>query len=98
MDRLPHGRKSEILILAAGRKTQQNRSSFRWGAIKTNGERIPPKAPARMLKSGTAPVLRAIRLLWGRMGAARFYVLAAASVIVLLAAVGMFHLAGVRSQ
>jgi len=51
-----------------------------------------------MLKSGTTPVLRAIRLLWARLGAARFYVLAAASVLVLLAAVGVFHLAGVRRQ
>ena len=51
-----------------------------------------------MLKSGTTPVLRAICLLWGRMGAARFYVLAAASVIVLLAAVGVFHLASIRRQ
>jgi hypothetical protein len=50
-----------------------------------------------MLKSAQLP-FSAIRLLWGRMGAARFYVLAAASVIVLLAAVGAFHLAGVRRQ
>jgi hypothetical protein len=46
-----------------------------------------------MLKSGTTPVLRAIRLLWGRMGAARFYVLAAIGVIIFLAVEGAFHLA-----
>lgn len=51
-----------------------------------------------MLKSGTIPVLRAIHLLWGRMGAARFYVLAAASLIILLAVVGVFHLASARRQ
>jgi hypothetical protein len=68
------------------------------GAIEPNGECISSQAPAHMLKSGPAPVLRAIRLLWGRMGAARFYVLTAASLIVLLAAVGVFHLASARSQ
>lgn len=51
-----------------------------------------------MLKSGTTPVLRAIRLLWGRMGAARFYVLAAAGVIIFLAVEGAFHLARERTQ
>src|SRR6266446_722287 len=51
-----------------------------------------------MLKSGTTPVLRAILLLWGRMGAARFYVLAAAGVIIFLAVQGAFHLARERTQ
>lgn len=46
-----------------------------------------------MLKPGTTPLLRALLLLWGRMGPARFYVLATASVILLLAAVGVFHFA-----
>jgi hypothetical protein len=49
-----------------------------------------------MLKSGLTPVLRAIHLLWARMGPARFYVLGALSMIVLLAAVGVFHLATAR--
>jgi hypothetical protein len=51
-----------------------------------------------MLKSGTTPVLRAIRLLWGRMGAARFYVLAAIGVIIFLAVEGAFHLSRERTQ
>ena len=51
-----------------------------------------------MLKSGTTPVLRAIRLLWGRMGAARFYVVAAIGVIIFLAVEGAFHLATQRTQ
>lgn len=51
-----------------------------------------------MLKSGISPVLRAIRLLWGRMGAARFYVLAAAAVIIFLAVEGTVHLARERTQ
>src|SRR5438876_2303465 len=51
-----------------------------------------------MLKSGTTPVLRAIRVLWGRMGAARFYVLAATGVIIFLAVEGAFHLARERTQ
>jgi hypothetical protein len=50
-----------------------------------------------MLKSGTTAVLRAIRLLWGRMGAARFYVLAATGVIIFLAVEGAFHLATERT-
>ena len=68
------------------------------GAIERNSERIPPYAPSRMLKSGLTPVLRALHLLWGRLGTVRFYILAAVSVIILLAAVGVFHLASVRRQ
>ena len=68
------------------------------GVIERNGERIPPYAPAHMLKPGITPILRAIHLLWGRLGTVRFYVLAAVSVIILLAAVGVFHLATVRRQ
>ncbi|MGI8480525.1 MAG: hypothetical protein ACR2MF_00410 [Chthoniobacterales bacterium] len=49
-----------------------------------------------MLKSETTPVLRAIHLLWRRMGGARFYVLASAGAIFLLAVVGLFHLANTR--
>ena len=66
------------------------------GAIRPNAERIPPHTPAPMLKSGLTPVLRAIHLLWARMGPLRFYVLGALGVIVLLAAVGVFHLATVQ--
>jgi hypothetical protein len=51
-----------------------------------------------MLKSGTTSVLRAIRLLWERMGAARFYVLAATGVIIFLAVEGAFHLVRKRTQ
>jgi hypothetical protein len=51
-----------------------------------------------MLKSGITPVIRAIQLLWGRLGTIRFYILAALSVIILLAAVGVFHLATARRQ
>jgi hypothetical protein len=50
-----------------------------------------------MLKSGKTPVLRAIRLLWGRMGAAQFCVLVAAGVIIFLAVEGAFHLARTQS-
>ena len=51
-----------------------------------------------MLKSETTPILRAISLLWRRMGRARFYVLAAAGAVILLAVVGLFHLGSVAKQ
>ena len=54
--------------------------------------------PHIMLKTGTRPALRAIGFLWGKMGAARLYVLAAGSLIIILAGVGVFHLASVRKQ
>ena len=90
-------------LVAAGARSGQKRQENRncccwWGAIGRNGERIPPPAPTHMLKSGTTPVLRAIRLLWGRMGAARFYVLAATGCDIFLAVEGAFHLARERTQ
>jgi hypothetical protein len=50
------------------------------------------------LKSDTTPVFRAIRLLWGRIGTARFYVPAATGVIIFLAVEGAFRLARERTQ
>jgi len=38
------------------------------------------------------PVFRALFLLWSRMGTARFYILAAAALLLVLAAVGVVHL------
>ena len=51
-----------------------------------------------MLHSKTTPVIRVISLLWRRMGRARFYVLAAAGAVILLAVVGLFHLGSVAKQ
>lgn len=38
------------------------------------------------------PLLRLLRLLWSRMGSARIYILVAAAVLIVLAAVGLAHL------
>jgi hypothetical protein len=51
-----------------------------------------------MLHSKTTPGIRVISLLWTRMGTARIYVLVAASVVIVLAAVGLFHLGSVANQ
>jgi hypothetical protein len=51
-----------------------------------------------MVKFRTRPVFRVLNLFWRRMGAARFYVLAAASVLIVLAAIGLFHLRSVAKQ
>lgn len=51
-----------------------------------------------MVKFRTTPVFRVLNLFWRRMGAARFYVLAAASVVIVLAAIGLFHLGSVAKQ
>ena len=51
-----------------------------------------------MLHSNITPIIRAISLLWRRMGRARIYVLTVASVLIALAAVGVFHLASVGRQ
>jgi hypothetical protein len=51
-----------------------------------------------MEKFRTRPVFRVLNLFWRRMGAARFHVLAAASVVIVLAAIGLFHLGSVAKQ
>src|ERR1700680_889669 len=47
---------------------------------------------ARKLK----PLLRAIRVLWGRMGSLRIYAFAAGSGVIVLAAIGVLHLYSLR--
>src|ERR1700686_5618390 len=49
---------------------------------------------ARKLK----PLLRAIRVLWGRMGSLRIYAFAAGSGVIVLAAIGVLHLYSLRKQ
>jgi hypothetical protein len=49
---------------------------------------------ARKLK----PLLRAIRVLWGRMGSLRIYAFAAGSGVIVLAAIGALHLYSLRKQ
>src|SRR5207249_10049545 len=51
-----------------------------------------------MLHSKITPVIRAISPLWRKMGTARIYVVTVASVVIVLAAVGVLHLASVARQ
>ena len=57
-----------------------------WCAIRPKGGMHPLPVQTGMLRSKTTPVIRIISLLWRKMGRARFYVLAAAGAVILLAA------------
>src|SRR6266513_6481430 len=57
-----------------------------------------PNSSGNVLSAEPNLLFRALRLVWGSLGTARFYVVAAFGIILVLAAIGLWHLIAPRNQ
>src|SRR5256714_2459408 len=68
------------------------------GQAARSKESCNPNSSGNVLSAEPNLLFRALRLAWGSLGTARFYVVAAFGIILVLAAIGLWHLIAPRNQ